>query len=212
MLHRFFRLFSAMLLLGSSFPLRAAEPISAPTGPPVTTDPSYRLSAGDTVTISIEGEPELLASQTIARAGEVRLPLIGEVILSGKSVRDAERFLETAYKERQFLKAPVVNLVVTAYFPREVSVLGAVRAPGTVVFPRDTTSLDLIEVITRVGGFLPISKAEAVTVTRRLPDGKETVLTVDLDDVISGRRRAGRDRADFPIYPGDRIWVPERLF
>ena len=212
MLPRLFRLLSAVLLLGSALPLRAAEPLSAPTGPPATTDPSYQLSAGDTVTISIEGEPELLALQTIARTGEVRLPLIGEVILSGKSVRDAERFLEKTYREREFLKAPVVNLVVTAYFPREVSVLGAVRVPGTVVFPRDTTSLDLIEVITRVGGFLPISKADAVTVTRRLPDGKETVLTVDLDDVISGRRRPGRGRADFPIYPGDRIWVPERLF
>ena len=90
--------------------------------------------------------------------------------------------------------------------------LGAVRSPGTVVFPRDVTSLDIVDVITRVGGFIPISKSDAVTITHRAADGKETVTTVDLENTISGRHRSGRDRADLAIYPGDRIWVPERLF
>ncbi len=90
--------------------------------------------------------------------------------------------------------------------------LGAVRSPGTVLFPRDVTTLDIVEVITRVGGFTAVSKSDAVTITRRESDGKETVLTVDLENTITGRRRAGRDRADILIHPGDRIWVPERLF
>ena len=187
----------------------AAEPA---TSPPPAADPSYHLSAGDTIAMTVYGEAELAATQTIGRGGEVRLPLIGEVVLAGQTVRDAERLLETTYQKRQFLKAPVVNLVVAAYFPREVSVLGAVRAPGTVVFPRDATSLDIVEVITRCGGFLPISKAEAVTISRRLPDGHDRVIIVDLDNVMSGRRKAGRDRADQAVYPGDRVWVPERLF
>ena len=190
----------------------ALEPVSGPAGAPATTDPSYHLSSGDTVVMSIFDEPDLTATQTIARSGEVRLPLIGEITLAGKSVRDAERLLEGTYTQRQFLKTPVVSLVVTAYFPREISVLGAVRSPGTVVFPRDVTSLDILEVITRVGGFLAIAKSEAVTITHRTPDGKETVVTVDLENAMTGRHRAGRDRAEVAIFPGDRIWVPERLF
>lgn len=193
-------------------PLFAELPAESPEAASSATDPNYRLSAGDTVAIAVYGEPELAATQTIARSGEVRLPLIGEIILTGKSVREAERALEETYRSREFLKAPVVNLVVTAYFPREVSVLGAVRSPGTVLFPRDVTSLDIIEVITRVGGFIPVSKSDAVTLTRRAADGKETVTTVNLEDAIGGRRKAGRDRADLLVYPGDRIWVPERLF
>jgi len=176
------------------------------------TDPNYRLSAGDTVAINIFGEPELAATQTIARSGEVRLPLIGEIVLTGKSVREAERALEETYRKREFLKTPVINLVVSAYFPREVTVLGAVRSPGTVLFPRDVTSLDIVDVITRVGGFVPVSKSDAVTLTRRNADGKESVTTVNLEDAIGGRRKAGRERADILVYPGDRIWVPERLF
>ncbi len=204
-------LFAVLLLVPAA---RAAEPSPAanPGVPTVGTDPNYLLSTGDTITITVYNEPDLTVLQTIARSGEVRLPLIGEIILTGQSVREAERTLEKTYREREFLRKPVVNLVVTTYFPREVSVLGAVRTPGTVIFPRDVTSLDIVEVITRVGGFLPISKAEAVTLTRRTPDGKETVTTIDLENTITGRHQAGRGRIDLKIYPGDRLWVPERLF
>lgn len=203
-----------LLFLATTLLLGAADPAPAPAAaaPLVATDPNYRLSAGDTITITIYHEPDLTVLQTIARSGEVRLPLIGEVILTGQSVREAERTLEKTYRDRQFLRQPVVNLVVTSYFPREVSVLGAVRTPGTVIFPRDVTSLDIVEVITRVGGFLPISKADAVTLTRRTPDGKETVTVIDLENTISGRHQSGRGRIDLKIYPGDRLWVPERLF
>jgi len=200
------------MLLCSAGTALLAEPITSPAGAPATTDPSYHLSTGDTISMSVYGEPDLLTTQTIARSGEVRLPLIGDIILAGKSVREGEQMLEKTYVQRQFLRTPVVNLVVVSYFPREVSVLGAVRTPGTVVFPRDVTSLDIVEVITRVGGFLPISKSDAVTITHRTPDGKETVVTVDLESTMTGRHRAGRERADLAIYPGDRIWVPERLF
>lgn len=198
----------AALLLAGPFDL-AAE---TETPPAVDPNPNYLLSAGDTVMISIYNEPDLTIMQTLARSGEVRLPLIGEIIVANLSVRDAEHEVEKAYREREILRKPTASLTVTAYFPREVSVLGAVRNPGTVVFPRDVTTLDLVEVITRVGGFLPVSKSDAVTVTHRGDDGVETVTTFDLENTISGRRSAGRPRADVAIYPGDRIWVPERLF
>jgi polysaccharide export outer membrane protein len=210
------RLFSfflaAVCCVGTAFSEPAATTAPAVASAPGSTDPNYRLSVGDTVTIAIYDEPELAASQTIDRSGEVRLPLIGGIILTGKSVREAERMIEESYRKREFLKAPVVNLVVSSYFPREVSVLGAVRSPGTVLFPRDVTSLDIVDVITRVGGFIPVSKSDAVTLTRRNEDGKETVTTVNLEDAIGGRRKAGRDRVEILVYPGDRIWVPERLF
>lgn len=210
---RFLLLLTTALLLGVT--ARGVEPAPAPAvvpPPPVATDPDYHLSAGDTISITVYNEPDLTVLQTIAHSGEVRLPLIGEITLAGLSAREAERLLEKTYRDRQFLRHPVVTLTVSSYFPREVSVLGAVRRPGTVIFPRDVTSLDIVEVITRVGGFLPISKSDAVTLTRREPDGKDIVTTIDLENTISGRRQAGRGHGDVMVFPGDRIWVPERLF
>ncbi|HEX2853364.1 MAG TPA: polysaccharide biosynthesis/export family protein [Opitutaceae bacterium] len=177
------------------------------------TDPNYRLGLGDTVIFGVRGQGDLSASETISRNGDVRLPLIKEEItLAGKTVREAEHFLENLYRDKKLLKAPVVSLKVAAYYPRSVSVLGAVVSPGTVQFPPDTVSLDIVEVITRVGGFRPAANSDAVSVMRRGADGKETTQVLDLRNMISGRRKLGKDRLDFPILPGDRIYVPESLF
>lgn len=181
-----------------------------------TTDPSYKLNIGDTVfiTIGTQANPaETSASVTIGKRGDVRLPWIDdEISLNGKSVRDTERYLEKLYKERKLLNRPVVNVKVSNYFPREVSVLGAVRSPGMVPFPPDTTTWDIGEVIMKVGGFSTIAKANQVTVTHREENGKETSTTLDLESLATGRNKKGKDRGEFPIYPGDRIWVPESIF
>lgn len=231
----FFRLLLA-IALGCSVPGRAADsPSSANSSKSETTrtdrtdrsdrsdrsdnaansstatDPNYRLGSGDTVVFGIRGQ-DVSDSQTISRNGDVRLPLIkDEVPLAGKTVREAERFLENLYRERRLLRNPVVSLKVASYYPRSVSVLGAVVNPGTVQFPPDTVSLDIVEVITRVGGFRQAANSDRVTLTRRGTDGKETTQVLNLENIISGRRKT-RDRLEFPVFPGDRIWVPESIF
>lgn len=187
------------------------SPIASPTGA-AETDPSYRLTAGDSVTINVYAEPEMSASQRMDVNGVVRLPLIGEIKLGGKSVREAEKTLENLYRQRELLKSPLVSIVVSNYALREVSVLGAVRSPGNFQFPKEVTSLDIADLITRLGGFTPTAKGDAVSVIRRRPDGQEEVTTVDVERMISGRRRGDTSRREFQVYPGDRIWVPQRLF
>lgn len=201
---------SAALFGQTSQPLPSAPAPTAPVSG--DTDPSYRLAVGDSVSVNIYGEPEMSASQRLDVGGVLRLPMVGEVKLGGLSVREAEEALERLYRDREFLKAPLVTLVVSNYALREVSVLGAVRSPGNFQFPKETTSLDIADLITRLGGFTPTAKSDAVSVIRRKPDGKEEVTTVDVERMISGRRRGDTSRRDFAVFPGDRIWVPERLF
>jgi protein involved in polysaccharide export with SLBB domain len=183
-----------------------------PMPPAGDTDPSYRLTVGDSVTVNVYGEGDMSASQRLDSDGKLRLPMVGEIKLSGLSVREAEEALEKLYQERELLKSPLVTLVVSNYALREVSILGAVRSPGNFQFPKETTSLDIADLITRLGGFTPTAKSDAVSVIRRKPDGKEEVTTVDVERMISGRRRGDNNRRDFAVFPGDRIWVPERLF
>lgn len=189
---------------GASLP--AAMPLAG------NTDPSYRLTAGDSVSVNVYGEGEMSASQRLDNSGKLRLPMIGEIQLGGMSVREAEDALEKLYKQRELLKEPLVTLVVSNYALREVSVLGAVRSPGNFQFPKEVTSLDIADLITRLGGFTPTAKSDSVSVIRRKPDGKEEVTTVDVERMVSGRRRGDNSRRDFAVFPGDRIWVPERLF
>ncbi|QYM80354.1 polysaccharide export protein [Horticoccus luteus] len=176
------------------------------------TDPAYLLAPGDSVTVNVYDEPDMSASQRLDVDGHLRLPLIGDVKVGGKSVREAEDQLEKLYTDRQLLKNPLVSIAVSNYALREVSVLGAVRSPGNFQFPKETTSMDIVDLITRVGGFLPTAKSDAVNVVRKTADGKERVTTVDVERMITKRRQGDAERRDFPIYPGDRIWIPERLF
>jgi polysaccharide export outer membrane protein len=213
-----------LLLLGTCFLIGSAQAQdeippapttpAAPLPPPAAsdTDPSYRLTVGDSIAVNVYGEGDMSASQRMDSNGKLRLPMIGEIKLDGMSVREAEEALEKLYRERELLKQPLVTIAVSNYALREVSILGAVRSPGNFQFPKETVSLDIADLITRLGGFTPTAKSDAVSVIRRKPDGKEEVTTVDVERMISGRRRGDSTRRDFAVYPGDRIWVPERLF
>jgi len=205
------RMLAFALCLGFAAAVRAADrpAPSMSAGPAETiTDPSYQIADGDSVTVSVYDEPDLGASQRLDSKGKIRLPLLGDVALSGKSVREAEHTLEQLYKDREFLRDPLVSIVVSGFTVREVSVIGAVRTPGNFEFPRETTSIDIVDLITRRGGFLPTAKADQVKVTRRNAQGDEKIMTVDVESMINGRNRGEQ----FAVLPGDRVWVPERLF
>jgi polysaccharide export outer membrane protein len=90
-------------------------------------------------------------------------------------------------------------------------VLGAVRSPGVIPFPLEVNSMDIVDVISKTGGLAGIARGEAVRVTRLDEDGQETVSIVNVESLITGKgRRSDSDR--FLIYPGDVIYVPDRLF
>ena len=187
--------------------------LSARTAPPglATRDPSYRLGIGDAIACSIQQEPELTSNALIDQNGVMHLTGAGYAELAGLTLRDAARVIEALYRERRSLKAPVVSLVVTAFGVREVTVFGEVRTPGALVFPRDLTSMDIVEVITRAGGFTVRAKSNAVTVIRRAADGKETREVVDVESMMKSGGASRTKRLEFPIYPGDRIIVGERV-
>ena len=188
-----------------------AEGLPAPSANESGTDPTYKLVPGDSVLISVYGESELTASDQIANNGTIRLPLLIEVKLSGMSVREAARYLEKLYVDREILKNPMVTISVNGFAGRDASVLGAVHSPGHVTFPQQALQVDIVDFITRAGGFLPTAKSDAVKVYRRVPSGEDTVFTLDVQAMISGRQN-GRKQSQFFVQPDDRIWVPERLF
>lgn len=204
---------SLLLCLALIGPLLLAQSETArDQAPAPKIDPTYRLGQGDRLSITVFGESDLSAQQMIDRNGLVRLPLIGEVPVAGHTVREAESLIESTYRKQEILKAPQVTLTMVAYSPREVSLLGAVRSPGTFQFPPDIVSLDIRDVIARQGGFTPVAKGDAVAVTRRQAEGKEITTVVNVDKMMFGRSRKQENGEVFLIYPGDRIFVPERLF
>ena len=174
-------------------------------------NPSYRILVRDQVQMTVFDEPDLSTVQRVDGRGQLRVPLLGNVKVSGHTIRDAEQLLEKLFVQGEFLKDPMVTIKIVEYAPREVSVLGAVRSPGTIPFPIEVNTMDIVDVISKVGGFTGIAKGEAVKVTRQNDSGDESVFKVDVESLITGRGgKPGSDR--FLIYPGDVIYVPDRLW
>lgn len=198
-------------LVAFSCSLLAAENPASPIAAPQT-DPSYRLIVGDQIAVTIFGEGELAVSQRLDSQGRVRLALVGDLILSGKSVREAETLIEQLYVDRRILKQPMVSLTVQAYAIRDISILGAVRSPGKLTFPPEKSTLDVTDVITRAGGFLPTAKSDLVKITRVDAAGRETTVELNVEAMLTRRGANSSTPKEYPILPGDRLWVPERLF
>lgn len=205
-------LFVAGLMLGTGSLFGQQTPDSLPEGFDAA---NYQLSERDQIEIIVYDEPDLSISQRIDGRGQVRVPLLGTTRIAGKTVREAEKLLETSYVDRRILRDPMVTIRVSEYAPKEVSVLGAVANPGRVALPIEAGSLDIVEVISNVGGFTGIARSDRVRVSRRAANGREQTFTVNVERMISGGGRRDRfqsSQRQFEVLPGDIIYVDERLF
>lgn len=172
--------------------------------------PSYRLILRDEIQITVYGQPDLTVSQRIDGEGMIRVPLLGNVSVAGRTVRQLEQQLETAFIEGEFLRSPMVTVRVLSYAPREITIFGAVRSPGTLTLPIEVNSIDIVEVISKVGGFSPVAKSKDVRVVRNRGQTNERVEIVNVADMIIGR--AAGSKKEVLIYPGDLIQVDQSLF
>ncbi len=172
------------------------------------TNPNYRLSVRDRISISVFDEPELAIAQGIDARGEIKLPLIGNFKIEGMTIREVEEMLESQYVTQKILRNPIVSLDVLTYSAKEVSVLGSVPRPGQITFPPEIEKIDIVEVISMVGGFTPLSKKKDVKVTRTLPNGSQVLLTVNVEEMIEGKKKNKQTETTY-IYPGDLIFVDE---
>jgi len=179
-------------------------------GTPSPTD--YRLRPLDTVTIQVFDEPDLSASQRLDADGKVSLPLLGTVKLSGMPIREVETFLEKRYIEEEYLLRPQVIVSVAGYNPRQFYLFGEVNNPGAKLFPTEAEYLDIIEAISLGGDFSDMARKSSVRVTRTDSQGNEVVMTWNLDGIIEGGAPSEKGRASFRVYPGDILFVPERIF
>ena len=171
----------------------------------------YRLSSGDTVSVSVFGEPELALSQRIDGQGKIVMPLLGEVILDGFTQREAEVMLEQRLIDEEFLKKPQVTIQVVGFKARTFYIFGQVRSPGTKAFPADRSKITLIEAISMAGDFNDFAKTSAVQIKRRNLQGTQIVIEVDARSLIAGSvSRSGAQSDDMMILPDDLIFVPER--
>jgi len=205
---------SVLLFLGfllGSFAL-AQDPGSSPRPASGTTSSpsSYILTNTDRIRVAIFQEDDLSLIARIDSQGRINLPLVGEVAIAGLNVGEAQSTIEASYRDGRFLRNPRVTISVEEYASREVSIQGQVRSPGRYPLPIES-SMTIIELVTRAGGFTDTARGTSVRITRILPDGTKRNFEVDVDSLIKGRRSANVSDNSLVLEPGDIIFVPERF-
>lgn len=193
--------------------LLAASHVHAQSRPPVPADRavlSYKISLTDLLRVDIYQEDDLRTMSRVDAKGKINLPLVGEVSVVGLTVSEAQKAVENAYRDGRYLRSPQVTINVEAYAAREVSIQGQVRSPGRYPLPIET-SMTVLELVTRAGGFTDTAKGTAVNVTRVTPDGKKQVFTIDVDSLLKGKSGANINDNSLMLEPGDIVFVPERI-
>ena len=88
---------------------------------------SYVLGAGDTLQVDVFRLPEYSGEYEVLINGALSLPMVGQVIVSGLTLEQAEQAVSEAYSQR--LRRPIVNMFLVSPRPLRVGIAGEVSQP-----------------------------------------------------------------------------------
>ncbi len=195
------------LLKGLSIGLAFSAPLgvsaqSAPTQTAAATpttpaqpalDAGYLLGPDDEVKIAVFGQPDLSSTTRIKTDGTVTLALIGPISAGGKTTSQLAQAIASSYAAGGYLTSPSVNVEVSNFVSRFVTVLGNVPQAGNYPLDRNYT---VASMLAKAGGSTTAG-ANAVVLTPA--DGSGPV-RISLADMTAGANRM--------LKPGDILFVP----
>lgn len=150
----------------------------------------YRLGNGDEVRVNVFGENDLSGTFKVDGSGFIALPLVGNMDVKGKTLREFEDALSAKLKEG-YMNEPKVSAEVANFRP--FYILGEVQQPGTYPF---TSGLTVQNAVATARGYTYRADQRRVYIKHQ-GDVKETETRITTTT---------------PVLPGDTIRVPERLF
>ena len=164
-------------------------------------DLAYRLGPKDLIRIKVFEVPELNVDSRVSDAGNVTLPLIGDIAASGLTESEFAARLKELLEARYVNRATVTVSIVEAR-SRPIRMLGAVRQPGNLDLPGHWTLLDVLA----AAGGLADNHGDMIYVLRRAENGLSDQLAIPVDDLLV----RGLPEANIPIQTADLINVPVR--
>jgi polysaccharide export outer membrane protein len=166
-----------------------------------------RLGKGDVLSISVYDEPDLTISEVPIRPdGKISFPLVGDIQADGRTVDEVNADLTN--RLREYLLAPKVSVIVTAFNSLNYVVNGEVVKPG--VYPL-VTDVTITAALAKAGGLnkgqFRSSSVELADLTHAFITRRGKVLPVDFVRLL----RQGDMRFDIPLQAGDYLSIPSGL-
>lgn len=168
--------------------------------------PPETLSPGDVIAVHFLGSPDMdLAQAPIDRSGRVHLPLVGDILVAGRTLSEAEATIQTAMQ--RYDRSPHVTINLVESRGRYATVVGAVERPGNIPLVGDARVAD---VLAASGGIRAnttedqLSELGDIDGARMVRNG--TTLPIDLRVAM-----AGDPKHNVRVRPGDVIYIPPAL-
>ena len=169
----------------------AAEKVNRPS----LAERSYVLGPEDVIQVSVLGQSDFNTRTRIGEDGTVQLPYLGQFRAADKTARQLEDDVAQALKHGGYFAHPIVSVETVGFGSRNVTVLGAVGAPGLIPIDRPYR---LSEILARVGG--PRNDGADYVIVRPEDGPEKRFLIRDL---------AAGDINDDPfVSPGEKVFVP----
>lgn len=168
-----------------------AASLDAPAARTAERAAAVGVAVGDRVRVKVWREPQFSDELTVDAAGQIVLPRVGPVTVSGMNIGTLQDSLRTRFAV--YLRDPVVTVTVL----RRIGLQGEVRAPG--LYYVDPT-LTLRDVIAQGGGLTEAANASQVEIVR---DGRQ----IDLAGRVGEQSAASDLRSGDAIIVGRRSWL-----
>lgn len=170
-------------------------------------DPDKKLSPGDQVTFEIVEDREGGLARFVTAPGDIDVPPLGRVHVSGKTTGEAaadlKRRLEADYYYKATVKLSIDAVSRTIVRAGVINLYGEVRQVGQMELVAGE-KLTLSEAIYKAGGFGPWAEDEKVELTRK--SGERMI--VNVKKIVA---KGLRDE-DPTLQDGDRIFVKQSFW
>ena len=166
---------------GAPGTVRPEKPLAgADIPPPGTAD--YRLGPGDIVKIAVYNNPDLATETEVSHDGKIGFPLIGEVTVGGLTRAGSEKLIAERLDTGGFVPKPHVNLLVTQYRSRQVSVIGEVNRPGKYSI---SEGVGLTDVLALAGG-ITARGSQMITLIQKDRTGRTVQQEINVRKLLAG--------------------------
>jgi len=160
---------------------------------------NYLIKPGDSLGVTVLGEPDLTRRVVVGPQGGIALLLASEVKVAGLTTSQAAD--QIAKQLREFIKNPQVTVELLEPAKMQVTVSGEVQRPG--VYPV-AAGARLLDVIAAAGGYTATADLSRVAVSHA--DNSAAATIVDLSKFLL----SGDASVNVPVTAGDTVLIPTR--
>jgi len=145
------------------------------------TDKSYLINKGDKLKITVWKENDLDANVMVLPDGTISFPIVGTVLVAGKTIDELQIFLQKQLEE--YIQGPEVLVSLLTVEGNVIYIIGEVARPGPITMAKN---LKVMQALSLAGGLTPFASRNNIRILRETAEGKSISIPFEYGDIEDG--------------------------